>query len=122
MKSLIFPMFFLVAAVAVSAGEARVVSCPEGPLSAPVRAAKIPETAEAFTVSFRFRASEYVKRPGPWEGLVFANGNGWSDGFRATVTPASSASFDGFKMSLRAVKASGKAATLPLKTALASGL
>ncbi|MBR2982443.1 MAG: right-handed parallel beta-helix repeat-containing protein [Kiritimatiellae bacterium] len=121
MKSLIFPMFFLVAAVAVSAGEARVVSCPEGPLSAPVRAAKIPETAEAFTVSFRFRASEYVKRPGPWEGLVFANGNGWSDGFRATVTPASSASFDGFKMSLRAVKASGKAATLPLKTALASG-
>ena len=39
-------MFFFVAAVAVSAGEARVVSCPEGPLSAPVRAAKIPETAE----------------------------------------------------------------------------
>jgi hypothetical protein len=46
MKSLIFPMFFLVAAVAVSAGEARVVSCPEGSLSASVRAAKIPETAE----------------------------------------------------------------------------
>lgn len=51
------------AAVAVSAGEARVVSCPEGPLSASVRAAKIPETAEAFTVSFRFSAVDIYANP-----------------------------------------------------------
>ena len=56
--------------------DARAVNCPEGPITNVVRAAAVQATNQGFTVAFRFKASPYVKRPGPWEGLVFANGNG----------------------------------------------
>ena len=90
-------------AAAVADG-ARAVNCPEGPITNVVRAAAVPATDRGFTVAFRFKASPYVKRPGPWEGLVFANGNGWDTGFRATVTPDTGSSPGGFRMSLRVVK------------------
>ena len=94
-----------------------------GDVDGVVRAAGIPESAHEFTVAFRFRPARYVKRKGPREGLVFANGNGWDNGFRATVTPDTNLSRVGFKMSFRVVKSSGAAsadaASVPVRGVLA---
>ena len=93
-----------------------------GDVDGVVRAAGIPESAHEFTVAFRFRPARYVKRKGPREGLVFANGNGWDNGFRATVAPDTNLPRVGFKMSLRVVKASGAAsadaASVPVRGSL----
>ena len=96
----------------------RAVVCPEGLLASAVRAAGVSEANGAFTVAFRFKAARYMKREGPWEGLVFANGNGWNNGFRATMTPEVNNSPDGFRMSLRVVKAQGGAASVPVNGVL----
>ena len=107
-------------AAAVADG-ARAVNCPEGPITNVVRAAAVPATDRGFTVAFRFKASPYVKRPGPWEGLVFANGNGWDTGFRATVTPDTGSSPGGFRMSLRVVKPERGGVGVPVKQRLVAG-
>ena len=106
---------------AAVADDARVVNCPEGPITNVVRMAAVPETNQGFTVAFRFKAVPYVKRPGPWEGLVFANGNGWDTGFRATVTPDLGVSPEGFRMSLRVVKPERGGVSVPVKQKLVSG-
>ena len=90
----------------------------DGAVTGVVRAAAISESARGFTVAFRFKAAHYIKRPGPWEGLVFANGTGWGDGFRATITPDVNTSLDGFRMGLRVVKADGGAANVSIRQGL----
>ena len=98
--------FAVLAAFPVAAGSAlgdyREIACPTGVLSSAVRAARIPANAEAFTIAFRFRAPEYTTRDRHvGEGLVFANGNGWDNGFRVTMKPEVDQSLDGYRMALR---------------------
>ena len=120
MKSLLMLMF-LISAMAVFAQPKRIVECPKDVIASPIRSAKILAKDNSFTVAFKFKALPYVKRSGPWEGLVFANGNGWNDGFRATMTPYSQTGDGSFKMGLRVVKNSGGASYVPVNEILYPG-
>ena len=110
--------FFALSAVASGVPTQGRVIPVDGTVTDVVRASALPASAHEFTVAFRFKPAHYVKRPGPWEGLVFANGTGWSDGFRATITPEVNTSLDGFRMSLRVVKAEGGAVSVPVQQEL----
>ena len=76
-----------VSASGVTIDGGRTVECPTNVLTSVVRTKAVSAESGEFTVSLRFKAESYVKRPGPWEGLVFSDGNGWNHGFRATLTP-----------------------------------
>ena len=105
MNRIVFCLAALAAVPAVAGGAMggfREIPCPQGTLSAVVRAPRIPESKESFTVAFRFRAPKYETRDRHVkEGLVFVNGNGWDNGFRATMTPEVNHSLDGYRMALR---------------------
>lgn len=101
-----------------SGAPCKLIECPEGNIETVVSAGRVSEAGGEFTVAFRFKAAHYVKREGPWEGLVFANGNGWNNGFRATITPEVNTSLDGFRMGLRVVKDGGGATSVPVKGVL----
>ena len=122
MNGIVFCLAVLLAFPAAAGGASggfREIPCPPGPLSAVVRAPRIPESRESFTIAFRFRAPEYTTRDRHVkEGLVFANGNGWDNGFRATMMPEVNHSLDGYRMALR-VAGEERAAHVSLNGVLA---
>ena len=97
---------------------AREIKCPDGPLEKVIASEAVSESAGAFTVAFRFRPLPYKKRPGPSEGLVFANGNGWNTGFRVTLTPLTDLPEPAFRMGLRVVTPQGKGVHVSLGSLL----
>jgi len=104
---------------ACAAADGRAVECPTGVIEKVVRAMPVSDETGEFTVSLRFKFERYVKREGPWDGMVFCNGNGWDSGFRATVAPVTDRSPEGFRMGFRVVKAAGGGASVPVKGVLA---